>query len=125
MTALSTIGQIHVSVRDIDASVAFYRDLLGLPLLFRVPGQPMAFFDCDGIRLYLGEPEPEFRSHPLLYFHVDGIEEAHHDLSERGVAFIDQPHVVHREGATELWMAFFRDPDGTVLALMEERAAAA
>jgi catechol 2,3-dioxygenase-like lactoylglutathione lyase family enzyme len=53
---LGTIGQIHVSVSDVDRAVAFYKDVLGMTFLFRVPGQPMAFFDCDGVRLYLGRP---------------------------------------------------------------------
>ena len=118
---LGTIGQIHVSVTDVDRSVAFYRDVLGIPFLFRVPGQPMAFFDCDGVRLYMGVPESEdFRSRGVLYFTVDDIDEAHRVLSERGVAFRDGPHVVHRTEYSELHMAFFTDPDGNNLALMAE-----
>jgi catechol 2,3-dioxygenase-like lactoylglutathione lyase family enzyme len=117
------IGQIHVSVSDIDAGVGFYRDVLGLRLLYQVPGQPMAFFDCDGVRLYLGRPEsPGFTSHPVIYFSVDDVEVAHAELSRRGVEFMSTPHVVHRTEESELWMAFFRDPDGTHLALMAERA---
>jgi catechol 2,3-dioxygenase-like lactoylglutathione lyase family enzyme len=42
--ALGPVGQIHISVTDIDTSVAFYRDVLGIPLLFQVPDMPMAFF---------------------------------------------------------------------------------
>jgi predicted enzyme related to lactoylglutathione lyase len=118
---LGTIGQIHVSVTDVDRSVAFYRDVLGIPFLFRVPGQPMAFFDCDGVRLYLGVPESQdFRSRGVLYFTVDDIHEAHRGLAERGVAFRDAPHVVHRTEDAELHMAFFTDPDGNHLALMSE-----
>lgn len=118
---LGTIGQIHVSVTDVDRSVAFYRDVLGIPFLFRVPGQPMAFFDCDGVRLYLGVPESEdFRSRGVLYFTVEDIAEAHRVLAERGVAFRDGPHVVHRTEDAELHMAFFNDPDGNNLALMAE-----
>ena len=65
---LGTIGQIHVSVTDVDRSVVFYRDVLGIPFLFGVPGQPMAFFDCDGVRLYLGVPESEaYRARGMLY----------------------------------------------------------
>jgi catechol 2,3-dioxygenase-like lactoylglutathione lyase family enzyme len=121
---LGTIGQIHVSVTDVDRSVTFYRDVLGLPFLFQVPGQPMAFFDCDGVRLYLGVPEDEsFRSNPVLYFRVEDIAEAHVELERRGASFVDVPHVVHRDGASELWMAFFKDPDGNNLALMEDRSA--
>jgi catechol 2,3-dioxygenase-like lactoylglutathione lyase family enzyme len=119
------IGQIHVSVADIDASVAFYRDKLGLRLLFQVPGQPMAFFDCDGVRLYLGRPEsPDFTSHPVVYFAVDDVQAAHAELTARGIDFVSDPHVVHRTEESELWMAFFRDPDGTHLAIMAERAPA-
>ena len=118
---LGTIGQIHVSVTDVDRSVPFYRDVLGIPFLFRVPGQPMAFFDCDGVRLYLGVPESEdFRSRGVLYFTVEDIAEAHRVLAERGVAFRDGPHVVHRTEDAELHMAFFNDPDGNNLALMAE-----
>ncbi len=118
---LGTIGQIHVSVTDVDRSVAFYRDVLGIPFLFRVPGQPMAFFDCGGVRLYLGVPESgEFRSRGVLYFTVDDMDEAHLALTERGVAFRDAPHVVHRTEDAELHMAFFADPDGNNLALMSE-----
>jgi catechol 2,3-dioxygenase-like lactoylglutathione lyase family enzyme len=117
-----TIGQIHVSVTDIDRSVAFYRDVLGATLLFEVPGQFMAFFDLDGVRLYLGRPEsPDFRSQPVLYFTVEDVDDAYAALRDRGVAFADEPHVVHRTDRTELRMAFFKDPDGTNLAIMAER----
>ena len=119
---LGTIGQIHVSVGDIDRADAFYSDVLGMKFLFQVPGQPMAFFDCDGVRLYLGRPEsPEFRSNPVLYFDVADIDEAFAALGKRGVEFRDEPHVVHRTDATELWMTAFTDPDGNNLVLMSER----
>ena len=116
---LGTIGQIHVSVTDVDRSVAFYRDVLGIPFLFRVPGQPMAFFDCDGVRLYLGRPEsPKFRSNPVLYFKVEDIDEAYDALRARGVEFGDAPHAVHRTEDSELRMTFFTDPDGNNFVLM-------
>ena len=119
--ARSTIGQVHISVTDIDRSVAFYRDSLGLPFLVRVPGQPMAFLSCGETRLYLATPEPGFRSQPTLYFSVASIDGAHAELVAKGVEFRDTPHVVHRDDTHELWLAFFEDPDGCVLALMEER----
>jgi catechol 2,3-dioxygenase-like lactoylglutathione lyase family enzyme len=122
---IRAIGQIHVSVSDIDRSVAFYRDVLGAVFLFQVPGQPMAFFDLAGVRLYLGKPEsPEFRSTPVLYFSVEDVDEAYSTLARRGVEFADAPHVVHRTEESELWMAFFRDPDGTNLAIMADRPVA-
>ena len=118
---LARIGQIHVSVSDVDRAIAFYRDVLGVPFLFRVPGQPMAFFDCDGVRLYLGTPESEdFRSRVVLYFTVDDVDEAYEALKQRSVEFLDAPHVVARMEEVEVRMAFFRDLDGNNLAVMAE-----
>jgi catechol 2,3-dioxygenase-like lactoylglutathione lyase family enzyme len=119
------IGQIHITVRDIDRAVVFYGDTLGLPLLFEVPGQDMAFFDCGGVRLYLGRAESdEFMSRPLLYYRVSGIEDEHARLAGGGVVFHDAPHVVHRDAGMELVLCFFNDSEGNVVALMEERPAA-
>ena len=122
--ALGALGQVHISVRDVDRSVEFYRDVLGIPFLFRVQGQPMAFFASGDVRLYLGRPESEeFRSRCVLYFRVDDIDAEFARLSEAGVAFVGGPHIVHRDGATELWMADCRDPDEHHIVLMQERAA--
>jgi catechol 2,3-dioxygenase-like lactoylglutathione lyase family enzyme len=116
---LGRIGQIHVSVRDVDRAVEFYRDRLGIQLLFAFPG--MAFFDCDGVRLYLSwSDDPSFQGSSTLYFTVASIMDAVAALEARGVAFEDRPHVVHRTDTTELWMAFLKDPDGNNLALMSE-----
>ena len=54
---LSKIGQIAVSVSDIDRATEFYRDTLGMRFLFSAPPS-MSFFDCDGgVRLMLAVPE--------------------------------------------------------------------
>lgn len=119
---LEGIGQVLVTVRDLERAVAFYRDVLELRLLFEVPEQRMAFFECGGVRLYLGEPEgngPE--SHPLLYFRVAAIGAAWELLTGRGVETLRPPREVHRSGERALWLAFFRDGEGNTLALMEER----
>lgn len=122
--ALGPVGQIHISVTDIDRSVAFYRDVLGIPLLFQVPGQQMAFFASGDVRLYLGVPETaDFATRCSLYFRVDDIQAEHARLVAAGVRFSGEPHVVHRDGATALWMAGFTDPDRHNLLLMEERRA--
>lgn len=123
MSSVRGIGQLHVSVSDLERSVAFYRDVLGLRHLFTVEGQPMAFFDDGkGVRLYLGVPENErFRSHPLVYYRVDDVETAWSEVTQAGAQELTAPHLVHRNDSTEIWMAFVADPDGTPLALMEER----
>jgi predicted enzyme related to lactoylglutathione lyase len=103
--------------------VAFYRDVLGVPLLFQVSGMPMAFFSSGDLRLYLGVPEnEEFRSKVVLYFTVEDIDAEYARLSgQHGLAFAGKPHVVHRDGGTELWMTFTRDPDGHQIGLMQQR----
>ncbi len=118
---LNAIGQIHITVGDIDRSVAFYRDVLGMTLLFEVPGQNMAFFNCGGVRLYLGKAEnPDFHSRPLIYYKVQSIDDSVKELQSRGVEFDQPPHVVHKTDEHELWMAGFQDPDQNHLVLMAE-----
>jgi catechol 2,3-dioxygenase-like lactoylglutathione lyase family enzyme len=118
---LSRIGQIAVRVKQIDRAVAFYRDTLGVPFLFNVP--TMAFFQCGEISLMLDIPEDKEFDHPssLLYFSVEDIDDAYRTLTDRGVEFLSEPHIVHRASDFELWMAFFRDPDHNTLALMSRK----
>ena len=117
---LGPIGQIGVSVRDLEGMTEFYRDRLRLPFLFAAPG--MSFFDCGGVRLMLSLPEPghEDRHASILYFRVDDIAAAHAALLARGVAFTREPHVVHRAPGMELWIGFFGDPEDNLLAVMSE-----
>ena len=119
-----TVGQIHITVTDLDRSVAFYRDVLGLEHLFTVPGQPMSFFDAGGVRLYLGRTEDErFASRPTIYYRVDDLDRSWAEITSRGAIEISAPQLVHRDGSTELWMAFVADPDGIPVGLMQERTA--
>lgn len=119
---LSQIGQIALNVHDLERAVAFYCDKLGMKHLFTVP--KMAFFECGGIRLMLGLPEkPEF-DHPssIIYFKVDDIQIAFRALSSRGVSFEGDPHLVAKMPTHDLWMAFFRDSENNLFALMSEEA---
>jgi predicted enzyme related to lactoylglutathione lyase len=103
--------------------VAFYRDVLGIPLLFQVPEMPMAFFASGDVRLYLGVPEsPEFRSKVVLYFTVSDIDAEYERLRDQhGLSFTGKPHVVHRDASGELWMTFTRDPDDHWIGLTQHR----
>jgi predicted enzyme related to lactoylglutathione lyase len=117
-----SVGQIHITVSDVEQSVAWYRDVLGLEHLFTVPGQPMAFLDGGGVRLYLGVTEdPSFASRPLVYYRVEDLDAAWSEVTGRGAEQVSPPHLINRAGGTELWMAFVRDPDGIAVGLMQER----
>jgi predicted enzyme related to lactoylglutathione lyase len=116
------LGQVHISVADIDRAIAFYRDAVGLAFLFHVEGQQMAFFDCGGVRLYLGAPsDPKYKANSFLYYRVDDIHAAYTRMHAAGVNFLSPPHVVHRDAHIELWMAAFQDPDGNYAQIMSER----
>lgn len=120
--SITSIGQIHVSVSDYDRALAFYRDVLSLPLLFEVPQQKMAFFDIGGVRLYLGVPSsPEYAANSFLYYCVSDIEKVHSDLVAKGVAFLNTPQKVHQDDKHELWMAGFKDSEGNYAQIMEEK----
>lgn len=120
---LSELGQIALTVSNLARAVAFYRDALGIKFLFEAPPR-MAFFDCGGIRLLLGEaPTPATaggHSNAVLYFRVKDIHAAHEALAGRGVSFDEKPHLVARLPDREVWLAEFRDPDRNALALMSE-----
>src|SRR6476661_2254079 len=109
-TGLGRIGQLAMHVRDLDAAVAFYRDALGLPLLFTAP-PGLAFFDCAGLRLMLARPEEGEapRGNSVVYFSVPDIHGAHAALAARGVPFVDAPHVIARLPDREVWMVFLKD----------------
>jgi methylmalonyl-CoA/ethylmalonyl-CoA epimerase len=125
-TALGRIGQIALTVHDMDRAIAFWRDTVGLKFMFQAPN--VAFFDVAGVRLMLGSPEsPDVKpAGTTLYFEVDDLDDTFATLRQRGVAVAKngEPHFIAKLGAKDLWMAFLEDPDRNLFALMQERAAA-
>ena len=119
---LGELGQISLTVSDLDKAVAYYRDVLGLKHLFTAP-PGLAFFACGALRLMLSRPEKpaEGNSNSTLYFKVLDITAAHKILKARKVKFEADPHLIAKMPDHELWMAFFRDPDKNLLALMCEK----
>ncbi|HEY1605986.1 MAG TPA: LuxR C-terminal-related transcriptional regulator [Allosphingosinicella sp.] len=108
--------QICRTTADLEAAKGFYGETLGLLLLYAFPG--MAFFQLGEVRLYLQEMD-EAAPESILYLRVDDIHAAHRNLADKGVAFFNAPHLLHRHpDGTEEWMAEFRDNEGRPLALM-------
>ena len=119
--SLSRIGQIAVNVHDVQRAVAFYRDVLNMRLLFEIPPK-MAFFDCGGVRFMLSLPESAEYDRPgsIIYYAVGDTQEAARELKARGVLLDGEPHIVGRLPQADIWMAFFKDLDRNVLAVMSE-----
>ena len=122
---ISRIGQIAIHVHDVERATAFYRDVLGLKLLFTAGS--LAFFDCGGVRLMLSKPEKAEFDHPssILYFAVSDISATHQKMLAQNVHFEDTPHLIAKLPTHDLWMTFFRDSEQNLLALMSEVKAAA
>lgn len=120
MIHLAQIGQIALTVRDLKRATEFYRDTLGIRFLFEIPDA--VFFDCGGVRLMLGlaeEAKPDVFS-SILYYKVADILVSYEMLLQQGVEFVQKPHFVAPLGTHDLWLAFFRDSEGNMLALMSE-----
>ena len=120
-TAVGALGQVSLSVADLDAAVDFYEGKLGLRLIGRFP-PALAFFDCGGVRLMVSAVSKGAPSgNSVLYFKVPDIRRGYEDLRSRGVEFDREPRVVHSANGYELWMAFFQDGRGNTMAIMDER----
>lgn len=60
---LDEIGQIAITVSDVDRSLKFYREVLGLQFLFSA-GPNLAFLSAGSVRIML--TKPEVRNHPRV-----------------------------------------------------------
>jgi methylmalonyl-CoA/ethylmalonyl-CoA epimerase len=122
LDAPTALGQVALTVSDVERSTAFYRDKVGLRFLFAA-GPSLAFLDLGGVRLMLSRPEGDFTpgGGTVLYIKVPDISASYDAMRGRGVKFIDEPHLIAPMPDHDLWMTFFRDPDQHTLALMCER----
>ena len=119
---LSSIRQISITVSDVDTALVFYRDVLGLDFLFRA-GPQLAFLNCGGVRLMLTTPQGSGKvgANSILYFSVTDIETVHKSLVANSAQSEREPAFVAPMPDHDLWSSFLRDPDGNLLALMEEK----
>ncbi len=117
--AISSIGQIALTVKDPARAVAFYRDVLGLTHLFDAGS--MAFFDCGGVRLMLTTSEtPDSTYSSIIYYRTADIHGACSQLEAKGVVLESPARMIAKMPDHELWMAFFKDSEGNLLAFMSE-----
>lgn len=120
--SLSDIHQIAITVSDVDAALAFYRDALGLSFLFQ-PAPTLAFLQAGDVRLMLTTPQGAgaVGANSILYFRVDDIVATQSALVARGATEERPPQLAARMPDHELWTGFLRDPDGNLVGLMEEK----
>lgn len=114
------IGQIAIVCQDVARARDFYRNTLGLTHLFDA-GPTLSFLEIGGVRLMLSPAEGEANGTSVLYFLVSDIQATTTELARRGVGFVGVPHLVAKMPDHELWLSEFRDSEGNVMALMEEK----
>jgi methylmalonyl-CoA/ethylmalonyl-CoA epimerase len=116
--------QVALTTTDINRSSQFYRETLGLKQLAVIDPPGLAFFDVNGVRLSLLQDAAAEPSSSVIYFRVSDIDSAVAVLKEKDVSLEQEPELVFKDdkgqfgkAGEEEWMAFFRDPDGNLLAL--------
>lgn len=126
------LGFEHVGMTsgDMDRSIAFYCDLLGLSLRLRKSSETgeVAFLDAGGGMLEIIAPQAgagRFRDVPmseagmrhltLAYASVDAMLET---LERAGVEIVERPRDAYNTEMIKR-VAFVRDPDGIIVELIE------
>jgi catechol 2,3-dioxygenase-like lactoylglutathione lyase family enzyme len=112
---LPPVSMIMLGVRDLEKSISFYRDRLGIDVRQRIPG--FAFLDSGALTIVLSEPLAKNVS-PLagateVIFSVNDVRASYEALKNQGVEFSQEP----RNVSGPMWAANFRDPDGHLLTL--------
>ena len=118
---IEKIGQIAIAITDLHKSIDFYKDILNLELLFKVPPN-LAFFNCGGTRLMMTTLQGEEKDHntSVIYYKVSDIHQTTELLENHGVAFERKPQLAAKMEDHELWIGFLRDPDQNLIGIMAE-----
>lgn len=112
---LKRVSSTFYWTRNMDESVAFYRDVLGLGLRVRY-GEDWAEFDVGGstVAIHGSSTSPPSPGGTVV-FEVEDIEETMGVLEERGVRFLGGITDVPYTGR----IATFRDPAGNVIQIFQ------
>ncbi len=123
-TPPSGLLQVAQRTENLDRAIAFYHETLGLPLVAKFDPPGLAFIDAGGVRVMLDAVAEADVPGAILYLRVDDIQASYSALQERGVEFVDEPHMINRDDAglfgpkgMEEWMAFFKDSEGNTIAI--------
>jgi catechol 2,3-dioxygenase-like lactoylglutathione lyase family enzyme len=109
------LSMLMLGVENVEKSVAFYRDVAGLPPKGQV--EQFAFMDAGEVTLVLSQPlgrsVPQRAGAMEAIFASTSVRKSREELHARGAHFVQEPHEV----SPGSWAATFRDPDGHMLTL--------
>ncbi len=125
MATIGAVRQVALSAgRDLNATLAFWREVLGLTVHSRFDPPGIAFIMAGETRLLFTDGvQPG-----TVYLDISGLEGFHAAAAASGVPFTAAPALVHHDkeglfgppGESE-WMAFLKDPGGNTIGLVERK----
>jgi catechol 2,3-dioxygenase-like lactoylglutathione lyase family enzyme len=112
------LKNVMLGVKDLNASIAFYRDILGLKVAGSVEGE-FIFLDAGpGPQLVLrklgGSANPGMTE---FSFQVSDVKAKYAELKSKGITFSQEPRAVTGNKTHDLFATDFRDPDGHILSI--------
>jgi len=122
----TTLRQVALAAgSNLDATLAFWDTMLGLPTHARFDPPGIAFIRAGPVRLFFSPGSAP----AAIYLDVPDVDALHADLVERGVVFDAPPTVLHVDTAGQFgpageseWMAFVKDPAGNTVGLVTRRS---
>ncbi len=119
---ITGLGQLGITVKDVQVALPFYTAVLGLEFLF-APTAQLAFVLCGATRLMLSTPQGagEVGKNSIPYFQTTNIEQFYTTALQRGATGERAPQLAAQMSDHQLWIAFLKDPDGNLIGLMEEK----
>ncbi len=116
------------AVDDLEKARAFYADTLGLEVETFEKGAPLISLHLPdtGKTMVYAKPDNQPANHTILNFRVDDLEAEVDELAGRGIEFeryddFDQNEKGISEGGGGPRIAWFKDPAGNVLSVLEEK----
>ena len=101
---LSTIGHIMLGVRDLENSLEFYTETLGMKLVPKM--EEMAFLEASNVTLVLSrslaDASDELVGATEVVFAVDDVSDAYRQLSKRRARFLNEPRQVTDEAGQRI-----------------------
>ena len=117
------LHQVALHADDLDRAASFWASL-GAREMARFDPPGLVFFELGATRLLLEQGAPA----SLLYLRVPDIDTAWADVATAGGEQVSEPHPIHRDEdgtfgpkGNEEWMAFFKDSEGNLVGLVEQR----
>jgi predicted enzyme related to lactoylglutathione lyase len=118
----TSLGQLALTVSNIQQALEFYRDIIGLEFLF-APTENLAFLQAGETRIMLSTPQGagEAGKNSIPYFKVVQVEEFYETALAKGATKERTPQLAAKMPDHDLWIGFLKDPEGNLVGLMEEK----